>query len=644
MPCFSKLSPFPVCRLVVPLLGLTLLPFAAVAGNQSGPGWQQAKSKGQAASPVDSAPSPAAAPAKGFGIGKFRLKSKKAAAAAAAEAQQADPTLFPDPAMAAEAPRRTAPPEEMIQRQVPGTGPLLEDDLIRLAIANNPELARRRSEILIARAKVKGAGDWENPELRIGYSWEHDERLTEPFVESSTERIRANERYTQTQSVRNLAAPFYPGAGDSQTQRDAGSLNTTRYRTIERRVTPGRYKDVIDTTVYERRNSRETFSRNTSDTEQGVTFPTAEAGSQNTDRRIVERSREIVRHPDDYSRDDQLSILVRFRVPNPWERRANIEIAAAETARAESDYLIEEDKLIRTVRALYEDLNMAESVSRSSSSRRSFQEKYGAEVEAANFPELADLAADIRLEVGKAIREQREFRSDIARLREELAVYCGLDKPDRIGVIGKPTRRIVPVDALDVDYLISMAQLHRSDLLDLKSRLAVAKAELMGAKAAKIPFVTFFDAGWATAQSTGRTGETEEWSVRAGISLPLFDWFGINKAHLEHRTATEAYTKQIDEQRRLIAVEIRTALDRIRSASKELKTYDADLARIRSDSAKSIEQTAIDPIKNLKTRYQNEDLIAKFEEDRYEVWSDYYKAVMELERALGTRLEKVLRR
>jgi hypothetical protein len=166
----------------------------------------------------------------------------------------------------------------------------------------------------------------------------------------------------------------------------------------------------------------------------------------------------------------------------------------------------------------------------------------------------------------------------------------------------------------------------------------------MRTKAAKIPFFTFIDAVWATSQTEGRTGESDEWSVRAGISLPIFDWTGLNKAHLEHEKATELYTRQIEDQRRLIAVEIRAALTRIRMATKELNAFDGDFERIRANAAKSIAQTAFDPIKSSKTKYQNEELIAKFAQDRNEVWSDYSKAVMALERALGTRLEQVLNR
>ncbi len=606
--------------LVIPVVGLALGPMTLLAGNQYGPGWQQEKPRAQAkplATPEPKAPS-------GPSLSKNKAPSKV----------QAIPVKPP----------RTVPAEDALVREIPGSGLLGEDSLIRLAIANSPDLARLRAAVQISQAKALGVKDWENPELRIGYAWDHDDRIRQPFTEQETERITAREQFSTTQSQRNLAGEIFPGFGESQLQTSSGSLNTSRSRTIERRVTPGRFRDVIDTTVYENRSSVSSGQQRTADTIFGSTGVKNESEKASTDRRIVERSRQIVNHPDDFGRADQLSLLVRFKPPNPLERRAKIEMAAAATARAESEYLIEEDKIVRTVRALYEDLNMGESVARASLARRAEQEKLGTQIETASMPELADLAADVRLEVMKSIRDQREFRTDLARQRQELAAFCGLPQPERIGTLKHPIRRVVPAESLDVDYLITMAMLHRSDLLDLQARLAMAKAELMGTKAAKIPYFSFIDAGWATSQTEGRTSGSDEWSVRAGITLPIFDWTGLNKAHLEHEKATEVFSKRIEDQRRFIGTEIRAALSRIHISARELSAFDADLERIRANAARSIAQTAIDPIKNLKTRYQNEDLVAKFEQDRYEVWSDYYKAVMALERALGTRLEQVLNR
>ena len=300
------------CRTLIPLLGMTLLPLPLTAGNQSGPGWQQTKPKAKVNKKSKAAPAPRAAVVPGPAV---------------------DPVL-PQGSANPVAPQRTAPQEGSIQRSIPGNGPLNEDDIIRLAIANHPELARRRSEILIARAKAKGAGDWENPELRIGYVWDQDDRLTEPFSEQSTERINARESFSSLESQRNLAPEFYPGFGDSSLQRTSGSVNTSRYRTIERKVTPGQFRDVVETTVYEQRKASESSLQNSANTGQGVTVNSREARAQQTNRRIVERSREVINHPDDYSRDDEFGLLVRFRIPNPWERKANLQIAAAETAGA----------------------------------------------------------------------------------------------------------------------------------------------------------------------------------------------------------------------------------------------------------------------------------------------------------------------
>lgn len=625
--------PMPTMRFFAPPLKLVLLPLTALvclsatatAGNQSGAGWNQTKPK------VKSKAKPEAAPvAEVVPDGYFPPAEP---AAPPSKRRKGDP--LPPPA-------RPIPEEGELMREAPPAGQLDENALILMAIANSTDLARRRDEVLIARAKVQGAGDWENPELRIGYAWDHDDRLSSAFTESSTEAILADEAYSSTQYRQNLSPFPYPNNGNTQYRTAAGDTQTTRFRTIETKVTPGRYEDVKVTKVYETRNESGRESRNDAKQEGGVTTNEPQNITENQNRRVVEESREVIKHDDAYSRDDQLSLLIRFRLPNPWERRANIQIAAAETARAESEYLIEEDKVILTVRELYEELTMLENTQRSSVALGGLYQNYRQKFEAINLPELADVTADIRRESGRNKLDQREHRADIARVREELSSFCGLNKPERIKISDRPVRRMVSVKELDVEYLSSIAQLHRSDLLDLQSRHQLAKAELMGAKARRIPFVTFIDGGWSTTQTTGRTGESDEWAIRAGVTLPIFDWLGINKAHKEFEKATEVYSRQIENQQRLIRLEISQAIARIKEATDELGTYEADYAQVKADAERSLKETAIDPIKLQKTEYQLDELRSRFESERHEVWSDYHKAVMALEHAIGTRLEKVM--
>lgn len=610
--------------LLMPLAALVCLSEPSSAGNQSGPGWSQTK------------PKP-------------KTKATKTEAAAAAVPQSGAPAYPAEAPPArrrkgepAPPPARPIPEETELMREAPASGQLDEDALILMAIANNTDLARRRDEVLIARAKIRGAGDFQDPEFRIGYAWNHDDRIREAFTETSTQSIFSNEQYSSTEFRRNTAPFLSPGFGETQYRTGSGLERQSRFQTIETKVTPGRYQDVKVTKVYESRSTSESSRENRAKQSGGATINEPLDISKNENRRIVEQSREVINHPDDTSRDDQLSLTLRFKLPNWWERRAKIQIAAAETSRAESEYLIEEDKVILMVRELYEELTMLENTQRSALQRGGLYQKYRTEFETANLPELADVSADIRRAAGQNKLDQREHRSDIARVREELSSFCGLNQPDRIKISDRPMRRLVPVKDLDVEYLTTIAQLHRSDLIDLQARHQLAKAELMGVKAMRIPSLTFIEGGWNTTQTTSRGGESDEWGVRAGISFPFFEWTGINKAHKEFEKATEVYSRQIENQQRLIRLEIVQSIARIKEATDELGTYEADFAQVKIDGQRSLTETAIDPVKLQKTKYQVDELTSRFEEERHEVWSDYHKAVMALERAIGTRLEKVL--
>lgn len=627
---------FPSIRLLlVPAVAsVVLLAQPAPAGNQSGPGWNQAKPKKKNAN----------AAADGGSQPGSRKKSASQPNAPVHPGPEAPP-VKPRKGDPLPPPARPVPQDEELLREAPLTGRLTEDALILMAIANDPELSRRRDEVLISRSKALGAGDWENPELRIGYAWDHDDRLREAFTESIEDRMNSSERYNSTERIQSLSPTVDPSVRESEIRRTSGLERGTRYRTIETKVTPGRYKDIEKTTVYETRRTSQ--SENQSRDRRvggisGINIQDPQSSSQDETRRIVEESTRTIRHPDDYTRDDELSILLRFRLPNFWERRAKIEIAAAETARAESEYLIEEDKVILKVRELYEELTLLENSARSSAGRGAMYQKKQSEFEALKVAELADVTADIRRESGKNRLDQRKYRSGIASVREELAYFCGLNSPDRIQIPDRPVRRMVPVRELDVDYLADIAQLHRSDLLDLQSRHQLAKAELMGAKAMRIPSIAFIDAGWTTSQTTGRTGESEEWGIRAGITLPFFEWTGINKAHKEFEKATEVYSRQIENQQRLIRQEISQAIERIKATSSEMGTFESDFDQVRADSKKSLEELSYDEIKVKKLDFQLSELTSRYEEQRYEVWSDYHKAIMALEQAIGTRLEKVL--
>src|SRR5690606_33239033 len=111
---------------------------------------------------------------------------------------------------------------------------------------------------------------------------------------------------------------------------------------------------------------------------------------------------------------------------------------------------------------------------------------------------------DLRLDVSGLGLDIRKIQGDIRQLREELAVLCGLNNPNRIRLPNRLNRRTVNAGNLNVDYLTSLALLHRSDVLDLHARRQLAQAQLKEANALKIPVASFFDVGWARATTERR--------------------------------------------------------------------------------------------------------------------------------------------
>ena len=199
--------------------------------------------------------------------GIFKRHPKKPAPAQPAP-QPAAPT--PKPAASKSKAPTPAPPTpaatevpsaDALIAMVPSSGPLPEHDLILLAIANSPELERRRVSIIAAHAQRRAAVVWKNPELRFSYAWQDDDMVRIPFTETSREQISTTEQFNGSDSTSSLAPFGELGYGESTSDLSSGSSSVRRYREIERRVTPGAGTDRITTNTYEVREDRASGTR-----------------------------------------------------------------------------------------------------------------------------------------------------------------------------------------------------------------------------------------------------------------------------------------------------------------------------------------------------------------------------------------------
>jgi outer membrane protein TolC len=346
-------------------------------------------------------------------------------------------------------------------------------------------------------------------------------------------------------------------------------------------------------------------------------------------------------------RDDTWAGLLRFRLPHPWERKARVQRAAAEISLAEAEYYAGEDAVVRKVCDAFQELAILQGKLASQNLRKSGFESYRDWIEKQKVPKLGLDLASARVKVYNTLSDVRNLESSIEAMRNDLAAFCGLADASRIENSSK-IRRISDPSTLDVEYLTSIAMLYRSDVLGDQARLAIARAELAEVKARRIPFSTYVDVGYRQTNSLGRTGLSEEWFARVGVSIPLWEWIGFNKQHTVHETASQSLERQIEMQHQVISTEVSHAVKLLVAAEAQLSIHDKDLSRITADMKKSMADAQIatldldDFVKAARIEQEFKDLTGQMELSRYSSIANYQEALMALEKALGIRLERAL--
>ena len=538
--------------------------------------------------------------------------------------------------------------------RVPASGLLNEEQLILLAIARDPQLARRRAAIATAIADRRAVQDWKNPELRLSYGSQDDDFLRDPYTEHIIDNSTGvKETYSGTDTLTGLDAAGNTDPANMTVDTNSGTTTSTRYREIERLVTPRRDggEDVTDTIISDSRTDTTTGTRLRQVTvDDFLTTRLNQAVGETITRGLEPGSafHERTTGPGGGNGRESVSALLRFQMPHPWQKRARVQRASAEIMLAEAQYLAEEDKLVREVRDLYQLLGVLQSKISAHRKRHQNFTSLRAEMEGSGEPEFALDAFRARQEMTKVSRDIREVVSDVDRARAQLALRCGLRDTSRIRSGGIITRRVVDLATLDPGYLLEMAMLYRSDIVESRGRLEIARAYLAEAGAAKIPWATFIDAGWNRQWREGNSGTQDEWMVRLGIEIPLFEWIGINKRSKEYGKAAASWELQLGAQRDRISAEVDLALERLRKSAASLRDYENDILRDQREIRESLAKTEAAPAglanyaKGKRFKYDAEDMAQQNEIGRYEAYDDYNKSLMALEDAIGVRVEKIL--
>lgn len=486
--------------------------------------------------------------------------------------------------------------------------------LIALGIKNNPRLISLRGAITIAQAQKKAARDWPDPQIRFRKNWGSNE-IPAPFTETRTES------YTQQVSRTVI---------NEDGQEKKSISEETVNRNISRTVTEGSDKTVVEERIEENSEENITILPNPEIFEPG--------GTRTDNREMIRNGTETNFHDTNpFADEEDTQLQFRLYVPHPGIRKARLARAEQEVKLARAAALNQERDVVIRIREEYEQLQylkaQIELLELEEDAAKSYSETQSKMLSSGLITiDKVEYVGSDGLSVEGA---QIEFNSQ----RDNLAARVGLKDPNRIRITDKLISPSIDLDHTHLEYLIRMSLANRGELTTIRAKEKIAQSALNESRAKKIPWFDYVQAGVGREEEGGqRTGES--WGIQLAMSVPLFSWLGHESAVRE--AAVTSYYSQKGATQKIITGEVVASYENLKRAKKY-----RDRAQEHALTQKKYNTQFIERVKNTerhkleKIRFEIAQNTTKITKQRLAAERTYNKALLQLEKALGTSLEKV---
>ncbi|RCL32933.1 MAG: TolC family protein [Verrucomicrobia bacterium] len=487
-------------------------------------------------------------------------------------------------------------------------------ELIALGVKNNPRLISLRGAITIAEARKKTAKAWRDPQIRFRKNW-GSSVIPSPFSETRTESF--SEQVTRTEVN-----------ADGQEKKTISEENVSR--NITRTVTEGRSKTVTEEVIEEQSQENITILPNPE---------IFEPGGVKTDNRdsIRTGTRTDFHETDPYADESEIQLQFRLYVPHPVIRKARLKKAEQEIQLARETATAEENSVILNVREEYEQLQhlkarieiikMEHEAALSYSRNQSRLLNSGLiTIDKVEYVDSDGIAVDAA---------ELEYMAQ----RDKIAAMVGLRESEQIRVTDEIISPTVDLDQTHLEYLIRMALTNRGELLVIKKKEEIAQTSLSASKAKLIPWFDYVQAGVSREEEGGqRTGDN--WGVQLAMSIPIFSW--MNSESSIQEAALTSYYSQKGATQKIITSEVVAAyqnLKRAKSYREKTRTHAQIQQKYNADFIEKIGNTNRN--KAEKIRFEISRNTAKTNEHKLDAERAYNKALMQLEKSLGSPLGKV---
>ena len=570
-------------------------------------------------------------------------------------------------------------------------GPVGLEALIRLVQQRDPELAARRREAI--EVDAEGTRDLRprDPEIRIGYASSSHAAVPDPYTETREETItrqetrstqtaltgseRDRERRTDTSPV--PGDPLQPNASElrtssatfSERERESETASSTLRRTRVREVIPGRRSTTTRETIYE--SGRESFREDATRSQRlagaerqdpGQSVPpggdpndfaatqfrfdgssdrSISARGVETSRAVEQRIEEEVYGRDPYEGSDDYWIELRLYPSHPFQQRAIRERARADVRVTEQEAEIRAQEIAHEVRTLFVELQLLDRETRLLESRidalnREVALRRGLfETGQTGF----DRYADSQVDAIDARLDRDAIRVEADALRDLLAARAGLADPGRIALDGEiAALRDLPAD-LDTDRLVDAAWQHRRELGRLAAEDDRLAQDLARARAERIPWLNLISGRYTYEERYGDKYR-DEYSVMAGVTVPVFPWFGGERALL--RRSREYLARDIEVLRRQIELDVTHALRRLERTRTDIAAFADEHLAFRAQLQTARDTLPADLVSAREQRLRLDQASVTLQTRELDLTRAHAEAVLALEAVLGTPVPQAL--
>jgi outer membrane protein TolC len=395
--------------------------------------------------------------------------------------------------------------------------------LIDLAIAHDPDILRLKRQVDIERARAKFAAPRRSPELRLGYSHGSDPATPRPFTEIREETI--------TESGNRSTHLNRKEASSSSTIRESENVRETTTRSTRRDVIPRKRGETVRTTIEERNNESFSEQRTESASSSGPegrdnkNSTRRDSGSSST-RVISESVSERSFDRDSSDGSDQFSAQIRIFPRNPWETAAREERAQGAVFLAQYRYDAEVRALSNVIRQIYMELRFLRAQVGLSDNKLNFigQEiAFHRKLFEAGRGGADDLVAT-QIDAINLQKERHEAEDTLHAGKSSLAVMAHIEDLTRIDLGDAMIQREVDINELELDQVLAAAMVAHNQAGILSLEQSLTRLDMAVVEAEKYPWFTLLSATYAYEERFNYKYQ-DEFSIVAGVTLPVFDWF-----------------------------------------------------------------------------------------------------------------------